>query len=101
MKGKVQRGDMYYLSLTITTTILGVVLIAASIIEGWQLIIVEHIQSWEGLWIICISVYTQKNIETVNMMGQSFQISATLLRKDFAMDPAVLWKGGERLGVVE
>ena len=45
MKGKVQRDDMHYLSLTITTTILGVVIVAAAIIEGWQLIIVEHIQS--------------------------------------------------------
>lgn len=44
MKGKVQRDDMYYLSLTITT-ILRVVIVAASIIKGWQLIIVEHIQS--------------------------------------------------------
>lgn len=38
----------------------------------------------------------------MNMMRQDFQVLATLLRKGFVVDPAsVLWRGGERFGVVE
>lgn len=46
MKGQVQRDNMYYLSLTITTVLVVVILVAA-VIEGQQLMTVEHKQSWD------------------------------------------------------